>query len=101
MPIPVKTRPRFKCQFCLSYRATIKAVERHEGFCWQNPDRFCDMCENTGDADNRITTVNLESEEVFVRVDGKIPCPYCSKEDKAVTRMMADYLNDTQEQEQD
>lgn len=81
MPIPVTTRPRFKCQFCLSYRATIKAVEKHEGICWQNPNRFCPECKNTGEV---LTDYGLEPQ-----YEHEIPCPYCSKEDKEITASIA------------
>lgn len=80
MPIPVKTRPKFKCKFCLSYRATWKAVERHEGFCWQNPDRYCKECRNTGEV---LSDYGLEPQ--FESLE---PCPYCSKEDKTITEML-------------
>lgn len=79
MPIPVKTLPRFKCQFCLSYRAALKAVDRHEGICWQNPNRYCDFCENKGVIEESYPEV-IGSNAIHSR-----PCPYCSKEDKAVT----------------
>jgi len=85
MPIPVKTRPRFKCQFCLSYRATIKAVERHEGYCWQNPDRFCAECQNEGVAFRIGLGANLGV------IENEIPCPYCSKEIKDLTATLKIY----------
>lgn len=78
MPIPIITRQRFKCQFCLSYRATLKAVEKHEGFCWQNPNRWCDLCDNTGKIGLGVGD-NINDPEYYD------PCPYCSKEDKKLT----------------
>jgi len=87
MPISVTTRPRYKCQFCLSYRATLKAVERHEGFCWQNPDRFCDECENTG---KHKVLVELRP-EIGDLGWGEEPCPYCSKEHKTVTQALIEH----------
>lgn len=80
MPIPVKTRPRFKCQYCLSYRAILSAVEKHEGYCWQNPNRYCDLCENTG---QMLTDYGLEPQYEHL-----IPCIYCSKENKEVTKSL-------------
>lgn len=85
MPIPVKTRPKFKCQFCLSYRATLKTVERHEGFCWQNPNRHCDLCDNTGTYKTIVDSPYGDGDMVM----GTEPCPYCSKEDKELTSRLS------------
>lgn len=79
MPIPVKTLPRFKCVHCQSYRATLPAVEKHEGICWQNPNRFCPACENTG-----VITFQLEGAGGHYG-EASEPCHYCLKEDKEVT----------------
>jgi len=72
MPIPVKTKPRFRCRFCLSFTATLPTVERHEGFCYYNPDRVCNACQNTG------TIVHEYDQSEF-------PCHYCAKENKEAT----------------
>lgn len=79
-PIPVTTRPRFKCQFCLSYRAILRAVEKHEGYCWQNPDRFCYNCDNTG-----VVTVDVNSIAEGIGGETTFPCHYCEKENKELT----------------
>lgn len=79
MPIPVKTLPRYKCQYCLSYRAILKAVIRHEGFCYQNINRFCNNCNNTG-IDPYYNSQEDYPEERY--------CTYCSKEDKELTKTL-------------
>lgn len=43
----VKTKPRYRCDFCRTIR-TKEAMVAHEQRCWRNPDRFCVFCENTG-----------------------------------------------------
>ncbi len=52
MPRLVNSKPRFRCDFC-RYQATEPTVIRHERFCWNNPDRFCDLCQNEGWIDDR------------------------------------------------
>jgi hypothetical protein len=88
MPIPVKTRPKFKCQHCLAYRATLKAVERHEGFCWSNPDRMCELCGNTRKVfDPWHSRENNEP--------AYIDCKFCVKEDKDLTARLMEHRNDS------
>ena len=57
----VKTRPRFRCDFCRKV-LTEAAMERHERMCWNNPERYCGLCENTGVSDEHGT-----------------PCYFCSQ----------------------
>lgn len=65
---PVKTQPRFKCDFC-SKVATAPTIERHEPLCYYNPDRYCHLCDNTG--------VTSEYFEGYGSVDD--PCYWCSE----------------------
>ena len=67
--IPVKTQPRFKCDFCKK-RSTRAGMELHERRCYRNPDRFCDYCQNTG------IEAGDGSKDFYP------PCPYCAKFDK-------------------
>jgi hypothetical protein len=43
----VKTQQRYKCDFC-KRRGIKRSIERHEKMCYRNPNRFCDLCKNTG-----------------------------------------------------
>jgi len=43
----VKTQPRYKCDYCSKVGIKI-AIANHEHLCWLNPDRHCDLCNNTG-----------------------------------------------------
>lgn len=72
---PVKTKPRFKCDFC-RFTATEPTVKKHEPRCWGNPDRYCDYCNNKG----HITVVHGDLvEEGDCGLSQDIPCPYCSQ----------------------
>lgn len=79
MPIPIKTRPRFKCVHCQSYRATLPAVEKHERICWKNPDRFCPLCQNEG-----FYEIDPYGDAPF-SMEQTVECHYCAKEDKELT----------------
>jgi len=59
----------------------IHAVEKHEGICFQNPNRYCPHCENTG----KITRKTWDGGYPVVYGKSTEPCSYCSKEDKEVT----------------
>lgn len=61
----------------------MRAVEKHEGICYQNPNRYCDFCENKGFFDETYDDV-IGSEAPLRR-----PCPYCSKEDKELTQSLS------------
>lgn len=39
--IPVKTYPKFKCDFCKK-RAVAWVMKKHEIICWYNPNRVCE-----------------------------------------------------------
>ena len=41
---PVKTRPRFRCDFCRYTSSSVSGMEAHEKRCWRNPDRICGLC---------------------------------------------------------
>lgn len=45
--IPVKTLPKFKCEFCKK-KSVKHAMERHERICYYNPNRMCERCQNEG-----------------------------------------------------
>lgn len=65
--IPVKTMPRFKCEFCKK-RGIKRKIEWHEKQCYRNPNRFCSTCQNKGEVDSGF--------------EGRmIPCAYCEKFD--------------------
>lgn len=69
--IPVKTMPRFKCDFCKK-RGVRAAMEKHERRCYRNPNRFCDGCQNTG----KMKFEEYQGDyEVWVEGD----CTYCAK----------------------
>lgn len=61
---PVKTQPRFRCDFCRKV-STRAAMEKHERICWNNPDRYCDLCDNKGYHDDGYPSGE--------------PCHYCSQ----------------------
>ena len=65
---PIKTRPRFHCDFCSYTSSSVPGMERHEKVCWANPNRFCDLCKNKG---------HLYEDYAAT------PCPYCSRYDAA------------------
>jgi hypothetical protein len=67
---PVKTKPRFKCDFCTKV-LTFAAMERHEKICWKNPNRYCELCKNEG--------VITEYFEGYGGVEH--PCYFCEKYD--------------------
>ena len=71
----VKTRPKYRCGFC-RFTATEKTVVKHEGFCFRNPNRFCDWCKNKG------FTVECHGdlvEDGDCGLSEEYPCPFCSK----------------------
>src|ERR1039458_3706726 len=43
---PVKTRPRWRCDFCRYSSSSVTGMEVHERRCWKNPNRICDLCGN-------------------------------------------------------
>ena len=86
MPISVKVRPRYKCQYCLSYRAILKSVENHETICYQNPNRYCKLCSGTGKTGLGVGD-NINDPEYYE------DCYYCSKEDKELTKKLIEYKN--------
>ena len=45
---PVKTRLRWRCDFCRYSSSSVTGMEVHERRCWKNPNRICDLCGNTG-----------------------------------------------------
>lgn len=61
----VKSKPRYKCDFC-RFVAGLEAVTNHEKICWKNPNRFCELCKNSGE----ITVDDIGT---------TIPCPFCSR----------------------
>lgn len=71
--IPVRTMPKFKCEFCKK-RSTRAVMEIHEKRCFRNPNRFCDRCENTGKA--------YEMSLGGHKIGEPFPCPYCARFDK-------------------
>ena len=77
--IPVKTLPKFKCDFCKK-RSTKSVIEKHERRCFRNPNRFCDFCENLG------YTMIRENE-----TDIKADCPYCAKFNKETLQAIIKY----------
>jgi len=68
----VKTLQKYKCDFC-KRRAIKCAMERHEKICFRNPNRFCDVCLNTG---------KVESEYIEGIGSHIIDCHFCSRLDK-------------------
>ena len=64
---PVRQRPKFRCDFC-NKTGTRASMEAHEPICWKNPDRFCDLCQNTGEV-----TEGAPGYRILV------PCLYCSQ----------------------
>lgn len=70
---PVKTRPRFRCDFCW-FTATEPTVAKHERICWRNPGRYCDTCNNTGEITTDHGPGLIERE----------PCYYCREFDPII-----------------
>lgn len=77
---PVKTLPRFKCDFC-KRRSTKAAMERHEKRCFRNPNRFCDNCDNKGYIEEYI------EEQGSYRID----CHFCGLKSEAKTKAIDEY----------
>lgn len=77
--IPVKTQPRFKCDFCKK-RSTKAVIAKHESRCFRNPNRFCDNCKNTG---------VQEYDEGDFTVE--VACHYCAKFDPKVLKDIEEY----------
>jgi len=73
---PVKTQPRFQCDFCKK-RSTRSVMELHERRCYRNPNRFCDACGNKG-------SVTVWVNDVCEGYGGSFeqPCEYCAKFDR-------------------
>ena len=65
---PVKTRPKFRCDFCRK-TGVRESIERHEPICWQNPNRFCPACKNTGVIEEYIPGAGTKTD----------PCYFCSQ----------------------
>jgi len=83
--IPVKTLPKFKCDFCKK-RSTRYVMEIHERRCFRNPNRFCDECQNKG-------TVTILHNDICEGYGGshEIPCQYCSKFDPEMLKAIVAY----------
>ena len=69
--IPVKTYPKFKCEFCKK-KAVEHAMKRHEKICYYNPNRVCDRCDGEGNQD--FWNGNPDGSGVFL--DSR-PCEAC------------------------
>ena len=68
MPLPMRPiLTRWRCAFCQKWRVTKSVIERHERICWQNPQRYCDNCQNTGE-------ISVLEESSMTE-----PCYYCAK----------------------
>lgn len=78
--IPVKTQPKFKCDFC-KRRSIKSAMERHEKRCFRNPNRFCETCNNKGVVTEYYDFGHQEDRG----------CPYCSTENKEKTKEIDKY----------
>jgi len=65
----VKTIQKYKCDFCKK-RGIKSSIERHEKICFRNTDRFCTLCQNTGE----VSVVENE-------IGYYEPCFYCAKFD--------------------
>jgi hypothetical protein len=83
---PVKTLPKFKCDFC-KRRAVKWVMELHEKRCFRNPNRFCDYCENKGFTHEHIVGDGINEEAYYQ----DIPCPYCSAKDEQKTKEIDNY----------
>ena len=66
---PVKTKPRFMCDFC-KHTATMATMVKHERRCYRNPNRECDACDGDGIIDTGCDGYT----------DGPkfADCPYCA-----------------------
>lgn len=84
---PVKTKPRFKCDFCRRV-STKGAMETHEKICWKNPNRYCELCDNRGYV-RECYDEGICSDE---------PCIYCSQFKKSMVEeeTKPDPVNDEQ-----
>ena len=75
---PVKTRPRFNCDFCRRI-STEAAMKKHEIRCFKNPNRYCELCDNKG----YTTECHGDLiEEGDCGLSEDVPCPYCKTADE-------------------
>lgn len=80
----VKVMPRFQCDFCKK-RGVRASMKKHERRCFQNPNRFCDACENSGKVKDEIDNPYGGLDEV------ERDCPYCAKQDVEMTKQILAY----------
>lgn len=90
---PVKTLPKFKCDFC-KRRSTKASMEKHEKICFRNPNRFCEYCQNKGYT-VEIYGDLVEDGDGGLR-DENAPCPLCSRENKEKTEAIDEYYSKKQ-----
>ncbi len=45
---PKKATTRYGCDYCKRTNARKATMERHEKFCYYNPDRECPICDGSG-----------------------------------------------------
>lgn len=69
---PIRTHQRYKCDFC-SKRGVKWTIEKHEKRCWGNPNRYCEVCDNTGEASVAWYDNGCHREYKIVE------CPDCSQ----------------------
>jgi hypothetical protein len=77
---PIRHVQRFRCDYC-KYTTTKSAMEKHEKRCWNNPKRYCDACDNTGNITEGMGEMGLQ-------IIGD--CPYCEKVEQIKEREKED-----------
>lgn len=69
----IKTKPRYRCDYCRHVCAGESKMAKHEQICWRNPLRHCELCDDTG-----FTYEDINGDGSLVH---KEPCYYCSQFD--------------------
>lgn len=79
----IKTRPRYRCDYCRYSSSSVPGMEAHERMCWGNPNRHCDLCGNTGKWENIHDEGSMVGDYLSPPLTSWEPCYYCSQFDPA------------------
>lgn len=90
--IPVKTQPKFKCDFC-KRRSVKHVIAKHEPSCYKNPQRVCFKCQNDG--------FYLEEQDDFYGGTDmvQVGCSYCETH-KAIKEWLMSPLTEEENTEE-
>lgn len=76
----IKTMPRFRCDFC-RHTGIKRKMLVHEKVCWRNPNRHCDLCNDTGFVYTVLVEGSNDPQFLSPEYGTTDPCVYCSKFD--------------------